>query len=103
MAKRPKHQHDIKRATICEWPEGAPAPAEIAAKATYTGSAAHKTYPSSAGPPALKADKAKCDYYARKLVPTAGRLAASDYGALRWRIPRRISQPRVGLDKWNIA
>lgn len=33
---------------------------------TYTGNPIHKSYPSPAGPPALRADEAKCDQYARE-------------------------------------
>lgn len=61
MAKRPKH--GIRRGAILEWPEGAPNPDDVAKQVTYTGSALHKSYPSPAGPPALRADKAKCDVY----------------------------------------
>jgi len=63
MAKRPKHQHGIKRAEIPDWPDGVGTPDEVAERVTYRGSSLHKTYPSPAGPPALRADKAKCDFY----------------------------------------
>jgi hypothetical protein len=63
MARRPKYQRDIKRGRIIEWPDGVGTPAEVAARVTYTGNAVHKSYPSRAGPPALRADKAKCDRY----------------------------------------
>jgi hypothetical protein len=63
MAKRPKHKHTIKPGDICDWPDGIGTPAEVAERATYQGSSLHKTYPSPAGPPALRADKAKCDPY----------------------------------------
>ncbi len=33
----------------------------IAARAVYVGSPEHKTYPSAAGPPKLRADASKCD------------------------------------------
>ena len=36
-------------------------PESIAAKARYVGSAEHKSYPSSAGPPALRSDATPCD------------------------------------------
>jgi hypothetical protein len=64
MPKRPKFQRAIKRGRICDWPAGIGTPDEIAARVTYTGSAIHKSYPSPAGPPALRADEAKCDFYA---------------------------------------
>jgi hypothetical protein len=64
MAKRSKHKHDIRPGRIHDWPDDAAAPEEVAKKVRYTGSPQHKTYPSSAGPPALKADKAKCDQFA---------------------------------------
>jgi hypothetical protein len=35
--------------------------AEIAARASYVGSSEHKSYPSFAGPPKLRADATKCD------------------------------------------
>jgi hypothetical protein len=63
MAKRPKYQHGIKRTEICDWPDGVGTPDEVAARVTYRGSPLHKTYPSPAGPPALRADEAKCDLY----------------------------------------
>lgn len=34
---------------------------ELASRATYVGSAEHKTYPSFAGPPKRRADASKCD------------------------------------------
>lgn len=36
---------------------------EVAARVTYRGSPIHKSYLSPAGPPALRADEAKCDAY----------------------------------------
>ena len=53
MAKRPKHQHAIKRGEICDWPDGVGTPGEVAERVTYRGSPLHKSYPSPAGPPAL--------------------------------------------------
>lgn len=64
MTRRPSFQHGIKRGKICEWPEGVRSPDELAAQVTYTGNPKHKTYPSPAGPPAKRADAAKCDRYA---------------------------------------
>src|SRR5436305_10449529 len=64
MARRPSFQHGIKRGKFCEWPPDAPAPEELAKQVTYTGNPKHKTYPSPAGPPAQRADAAKCDQYA---------------------------------------
>lgn len=61
--KRPKFEHGIKRGTIRDWPEDADKPEVVARRVTYTGSALHKNYPSPAGPPALRADKVKCDFY----------------------------------------
>lgn len=63
MARRPTLQHGIKRVRIAEWPEGVGTPQEVAYKVTYTGSPKHKSYPSPAGPPALRSDAAKCDKY----------------------------------------
>jgi hypothetical protein len=58
-----RHAHGIKPGSICDWPQGGPSPEEVASRATYTGNAQHKTYASPAGPPALRADKSKCDKY----------------------------------------
>jgi hypothetical protein len=69
MAKRPKFHRGIKRGRICDWPEGVGTPDEVAARVTYTGNPIHKTYPSPAGPPALRADEAKCDVYAAAVWP----------------------------------
>jgi len=69
MARRPKFQRTISRGRICAWPDGALTPEEVAARVTYTGSALHKTYPSPAGPPALRADEAKCDVYEEAAWP----------------------------------
>lgn len=69
MPKRPEFQREIKRGRICEWPDGVGTPEELAARVTYTGSAIHKSYPSPAGPPALRADKAKCDQYDAEAWP----------------------------------
>jgi hypothetical protein len=63
MARRPKSQRSIKRGRICDWPDGVGTPDEVAARVTYTGHSIHKSYPSPAGPPALRADEAKCDVY----------------------------------------
>jgi hypothetical protein len=63
MPRRPKFRREIKRGRICDWPEGVGTPEEVAARVTYTGNAIHKSYPSPAGPPALRADEAKCDVY----------------------------------------
>jgi hypothetical protein len=35
--------------------------ADLARRATYVGSGEHKSYPSFAGPPKLRADASKCD------------------------------------------
>lgn len=66
MIQKPGFQlpHGIKRGRICDWPEDAASPSEIADQVTYGGNAMHKTYPSPAGPPAFRSDKAKCDHYA---------------------------------------
>jgi hypothetical protein len=51
------------RTEICDWPDGVGSPDEVAERVWYRGSSLHKTYPSPAGPPALRADEAKCDFY----------------------------------------
>ncbi len=63
MAKRPKFKRSVKRGRICDWPDSVGTPDDVAARVTYTGSPIHKSYPSPAGPPALRADEAKCDVY----------------------------------------
>jgi hypothetical protein len=69
MPRRPTHKHGIKRGRIIDWPEGVGTPAEVAERVTYTGNAVHKSYPSLAGPPAYRADKAKCDRYSEEQWP----------------------------------
>lgn len=63
MAQRPTYQRRIKSGQIRDWPSDVGTPDEVAARVTYTGNAVHKSYPSPAGPPALRADKAKCAHY----------------------------------------
>jgi hypothetical protein len=65
MARKPTLQHEIKHGKIVNWPDDALSPEEIAVKVKYIGSPIHKSYTSPAGPPALKADEAKCDKYNR--------------------------------------
>ncbi len=90
MAKRAKHQHGIKRAEICDWPDGVGTPDEVAERVTYRGSALHKTYPSPAGPPALRADEAKCDFY-----------ETADWPMLVERAPARDPGPlHRGISGW---
>jgi hypothetical protein len=69
MSRRPTYQHGIKSGRICEWPEDADTPDEVAERVTYTGNPKHKSYPSLAGSPALQADAAKCDHYERRHWP----------------------------------
>ena len=58
----------------------------VAGQVTYTGSSAHKTYDSPAGPPAIKADKAKCD-----------RFAVGDWPKLRAALQEAILAGVVGI------
>jgi hypothetical protein len=51
------------------WPVDSPSPESVASKVSYTGNAIHKSHTSPAGPPALKADEAKCDNYGKKGWP----------------------------------
>jgi hypothetical protein len=90
MARRPSFQHGIKRVKICEWPDGASAPDDLAKKVTYTGSPKHKTYPSPAGPPAKRADAAKCDKY-----------AAADWPKLRTALQTAIEERCVSDFRGN--
>jgi hypothetical protein len=69
MPRRPSYKHGIKRGQICDWPEDVGTPEEVAARVSYTGNPIHKTYPSPAGPPAYRADEAKCDPFARERWP----------------------------------
>jgi len=69
MAKRPRFQHGIKRGRIVDWPSEVDPPEVVAARVTYTGHAIHKSYPSPAGPPAWRADEAKCDFYEQSEWP----------------------------------
>lgn len=64
MPRRPRHHRGIRSGQISNWPNNVGTPKDVADQVTYTGSAVHKNYPSPAGPPGLRADKAKCDRYA---------------------------------------
>ena len=72
MARRPSYRHGIKRADICDWPEGVGTPEVVAARVTYTGSPKHKTYQSPAGAPAQRADAAKCARFSEANWPRLG-------------------------------
>lgn len=51
-----------KRRTLGDWPADAPSPEEVEKHVKYIGSAEHKSYPSQAGPPALRhSDATRCD------------------------------------------
>lgn len=69
MPKRPKFQRSIKPGRIVDWPQDAESPEVLASRVKYTGNAIHKAYPSPAGPPALRADEAKCDVYDKRDWP----------------------------------
>ncbi len=72
MPKRPSYKksgHGIKPGRIADQPPDAAECARIAALATYRGNPVHKSYPSPAGPPALRADEAKCDRFEREHWP----------------------------------
>src|SRR3974377_907837 len=69
MSRRPQYQRRIRRGRICDWPDGVGSQHEVAARVTYTGNRMHKAYMSPAGPPALRADKSKCDQYAEEHWP----------------------------------
>ena len=69
------HARSQKPKAIDPWPEGAPSPEEVASKASYVGSAEHKTAPSPAGPPTPRSDASKC--------PTD--VAENVEGVLRWK------------------
>lgn len=65
VRSRPEFRRKIKVGHIADWPHAADTPDVVAARVRYEGNAEHKTYHSPAGPPALHADKAKCDEFAR--------------------------------------
>lgn len=98
VAKRPRHKHEIKIGRMCKWPANGPNPDEVASKAskvTYTGSPQHKTYPSPAGAPALKADKAKCDKFRQSDWPKLlevlrSGIKAKCVGEFRGEFPSRV-------------
>jgi hypothetical protein len=63
MGRRPQLQHEIKQGRLIDWPDDALSPDEVASRAKYVGNNIHKSYPSPAGQPALRADEAKCDKF----------------------------------------
>ncbi len=70
MAQRSRFQRkpeDFKPGRIGVWPSGKPLPNSVAVRARYIASGEHKDYPSSEGlwVMAVKADKSKCDHFAR--------------------------------------
>jgi hypothetical protein len=69
MPRSPTYRRGIKRGQIRDWPDGVGTPDEVAARVTYTGNPIHKSYPSPAGPPAYRADKAKCGQYGAEQWP----------------------------------
>lgn len=70
QARKPEYQRrGVKPGRFRDWPTDAEAPEVVAARAEYAGSALHKTYPSPAGPPAYRADKAKCGVFREQVWP----------------------------------
>ena len=55
-----RHRRPRQR-VIASWPKDKPAPAGVADRTSYVGSAEHKTYPSPAGHPSLRSDASRCD------------------------------------------
>lgn len=95
MPRKPSHQHGIKPGQIVDWPDNAPDPELVASMVRFTGSTIHKTYPSPAGLPALRADKAKCDQYRTEdwvRLQAALRQGIRDrcVGAFRGQFPTRV-------------
>jgi hypothetical protein len=72
MAK-PRHRR-AKHQIISPWPSDKPTPAEVADRSEYVGSAEHKTYPSTAGPPALRSDATPCDPRYQDFAPITAAL-----------------------------
>lgn len=60
MRTRNRH-HRPKHRVIAPWPGDAPDPDTVADLCRYVGSAEHKSYPSPAGPPALRSDATRCE------------------------------------------
>lgn len=58
--KAPKRKRPLPRTVSQTIPDGVNLQ-ELARRVTYVGSPEHKTYPSSSGPPRLRADASKCD------------------------------------------
>ena len=56
-----KRHHRAKHEVITPWPGGHLSPDEISHRVVYVGSPEHKDYPSTAGPPALRSDAARCE------------------------------------------
>jgi len=57
-----RHKRQAKRKRTALWPPGKPPSEEIAIRATYVGSAEHKSSPSPAGAPKLRHnDASRCD------------------------------------------
>jgi hypothetical protein len=57
--RAPKRRRPLRR-SLTEPPVGVNL-SELAKRASYVGSCEHKSYPSFAGPPKLRADASKCD------------------------------------------
>src|SRR5690606_22255818 len=95
MPRRPSYRRKIRQGYLCDWPKGVSSPEQIANEVSYTGSPIHKTYPSPAGQPALRADKSKCDQYApehwpRLLEALRNAIRAECVGTFRGRFPERV-------------
>ena len=103
MPRRPSHKHGIRRGQICDWPEGVDTPDEVAARVTYTGNPIHKTYPSPAGPTALRADEAKCDRLPGNDGPTCWKRFGERFRRIRRQLPRCIPLSSLGIDQWCSA
>lgn len=82
-----RHLRNAKKKRVATWPVSAPPPADLAQRVNYVGSAEHKSYPSSAGPPKLRYnDASSCDpKYTNFEAPTnalrqaVGRMCTSDF------------------------
>lgn len=57
--RAPRRRRPLRR-TMVAAPDGVSL-ADLAQRASYVGSSEHKSYPSFAGPPRLRADASKCD------------------------------------------
>lgn len=95
--RAPQRRRPLRRAVVA--PPPGTVLSELAQRASYVGSSEHKSYPSFAGPPKLRADASKCDPQLGDAAELTGWLrtsiAAGRIGA-PWEgdFPRYVWHPR---------